>query len=383
MQSIVGLMHHLGALPGNLSPRQYVTSLVAKMAHEEAQTRLSILHRGGFRSAHYDRPRFTIVFRDPSELEKYCSQVGEQPENVTRRYLELAPSGWDELVNKMISDRDVGVFSIFIVSEAERRRLRSVPVKMGECELLNAGAMPVPSGGECILLNSGIAYSGDLAALLYLFGSEDGSALTKQQMAQAMAGFLAVARHATVGERDFGTVAMGVKAAREIRKESELDTRGTIMKMFILLHEYGHVVLGHVDLIRNVDFRRLSDWERRSFLRTMRDCEFEADRWAFERMLAADWSACAFERDPDGRITCVVSVFLVFQLFRFAAAFSKDVDPELSTHPPATERAEAFLGHCRSLGIPPEFEGQIDLISKYTTLCSTMKHEVIKKGYQS
>jgi hypothetical protein len=115
----------------------------------------------------------------------------------------------------------------------------------------------------------------------------------------------------------------------------------------------------------------------------MRVCEFEADRWAFERMLAGDWSACAFERDPDGRITCVVLVFLVLQLFRLAAAFGIDGDPELSTHPPATQRAEAFLGHCHTLGIPSEFDGQVELISQYTTLFSTMKIEVIKKGYHS
>jgi hypothetical protein len=254
---------------------------------------------------------------------------------------------------------------------------------MGECELLNAGAMPVPCGGECILLNSGITVSGDLAALLYLFGSEDGRALTNREMAQAMAGFLAVARYATVGERDLEAVAMGIEVAREVRRASEMDTRGTIMKMFVLLHEYGHVMLGHIDLIRNVDFRRLSDREKRTFLGTMRECEFDADRWAFEKMLAADWSPCAFERDPDGRITCAVSVFLVFQLFRLAAAFGKQVDPEFSTHPPAADRAGKFTSYCRRVGVPSEFDGQLDLISKYIDLFSSMELDVIKRGYPS
>jgi len=383
VQPIVGLIHYLDELPTDLAPRQYVTLLAAELAHKEAQARLSVLHRGGFRSAYYDCSRFRIVFRKPHELDEYCSQVGDEAKNVTRRYLELAPSRWDELLSKMISDHDCGVLSRFIVNEAERGRLRSVPVRIGECELMNAGAIPVPSGGECILLNSGITFSGDLAALLHFFGSEDGRALTKREMAQVMAGFLAVARYATVGETDVETVAMGIELARKARRESELDARGTIMMTFVLLHEYGHVLLGHVDLIRDVDFRQLSNQERRAFFRTMRECEFAADRWAFQRMLAADWSPCAFERDPDGRVTSVVSVFLVFQLLRLAAAFGKQVDPEYSTHPPAAERAREFLSHCSRLGIPGECAGQLELISKYVDLFSSMELEVIKKGYES
>lgn len=373
MQPVVCLADKIRLQPAHLEPERYVRFLAHQLSHDEAASRLRSLHQSGFQSAFYDRDRLVICFHRKSEFQQLCEHVGDTPETVERKFLSVSPSEWDPMVNQITHDPVIGLFNFCIDDAKERERLQRVPICMANCQFLNAGAIPVPSGGECILLHSGITSGGDLARILYSFSSDDASSLTREDMTNAMKGFLAVARHVTVGESDIESVASGIALADTERSESGLDTRGTIINMFVLMHEYGHVQLDHLEVVRDLDISTLSDSQRKELFHVMRSCEYKADSWAYRRLMEADWSSCAFERDPDGRITAALGICLVFEFLHLAEAFRDSGESALDTHPPARNRKQAFLDYCRRWELGSDMDWQATVMQKFVDLFPTLK----------
>jgi hypothetical protein len=354
MQPLVGLANKLAALDITLAPDDYANQLAENLAHDEARHRLRLLHEDGFSSAFYDSDLLTIRFHNQEEFTRLCRKLEDSPENVTRRFLFVHPVLWLPYIRKMKDDAASGVFNLCIRAEEEKRRLHNVPVQMGPCSILNAGAIPVPSGGECILLHSGITRAGDLARLLYADVSKE-----------TMLAFSALSHHVTVGGASAKDVAKAVELANAERSPSGIDTRGTIASMFILMHEYAHVMLGHLELLRGVVFTTLSGKQKRGLLEAMRHYEYEADEWAYARMLDADWHLCSFERDPNGKMTCALGLTFVFEILRIAELLQPNSNHDMQTHPAAYDRKGRLLQFCsKHIQLPLEFSEQVSLMTK-------------------
>lgn len=374
MQPVIGLCNQIKLVPKHLLPENYIRFLAEQLSHNEAASRLRNLYQKGFSSAFYDRDQLIIRFRDQLEFEKFCNQAGSTAETVQRRYFDVSPARWDPLIVHMTHSPKVGVFNFCIGEDHERTRLQQVPICMADCHLLNAGAIPVPSGGEAILLNSGITFGGGLARLIYKYSSQYGRSLTNQEIANTMSSFLHLARFVIGVETDADSVASAIVLAhRELLRESRVDTRGAIISMFILMHEYGHVQLDHLEIVRQINIDQLSERQRKSLFRVMRNCEYKADNWAYTRMLEADWSPCASKRDPDGRITAALSICLAFEFLYLAEVFRGSCESDSDTHPPARRRKKKFINYCIQKGLTSDIiEEQLTLMQSNVNVFATI-----------
>jgi hypothetical protein len=110
-------------------------------------------------------------------------------------------------------------------------------------------------------------------------------------------------------------------------------------QLFTLLHEYGHVILGHTDEIRRwPPMREVLSQPRLDLLEGSRVMELEADKFAAERIA----------RIAAHPVETLVGITFFFALLNTYAQFVELGPGELRTHPSPIERCEAALGHILS-----------------------------------
>ncbi len=217
------------------------------------------------------------------------------------------------------------------------RYLERLPVGVAWVPYLNAGAFPVPGGGDAILLNMGLSYMYDY----YICFDQMGNALYKDPTATVT--IIKLAR-AVFGSRT-DRVAFVTAFPRSLAADSSASLSARIQMamgtLFVLLHEYGHIALGHTS-----EFRK---WERDALLTEpdlkarrlkQREWEYEADAFAFDVLSGKRGNAGAPAPGEGFRNNSVGRFFGLLGL----GTEPSDVEYLLRSHPTGRERMFRLLG---------------------------------------
>ena len=182
----------------------------------------------------------------------------------------------------------------FNVLGDDRRRVEGIPVGLLPTGELNACAIATPRGGAVILLDHGViaqlAYLCRTALAFITWRSDQPFCRDSSQSAYAEA-LLGLARFTMTG--DFIELTRHKQTLRFPSINDYDDTTTTfcvLMELFILLHEYGHVVRGHLSpgRVRPAFGGRFPGVEEYTKLHME---EFEADEYAVSQLLRAGEAA--------------------------------------------------------------------------------------------
>lgn len=157
--------------------------------------------------------------------------------------------------------------------------LANIPVGVVQLPYLNAGALRTPSGGDAILINFGLCYLYDYFNFVYLNPPPASGDPGGAQKAQATR----LAR-AIVGDKssraEFVTAfPRSINVDPDIALFSRI--RMAISTLFVTLHEYGHIALGHT-ATRSKWPLPLPARQRHSYHAKLWEWEFEADQFAYD-----------------------------------------------------------------------------------------------------
>lgn len=219
-------------------------------------------------------------------------------------------------------------FCLGLCDVDEERRLRNVPVGFAAVPWFNAGAGPVPAGGEVVLLQDGLW--GLEYALAHFKALTDSNGDKWSIHSRALIDWVRV----------FNKVPSTVPVS-DPPSFGESDERGfqalvEILLSFVLLHEYGHILLGHVDGLRSAppEWTLSQDQLRRQRV-SMRQAEIAADVWAVRKLQRA------FKGNANWSLILLVHLFAFLHV---AASCAPATDPRLASHPSARRRLRAVLG---------------------------------------
>ncbi len=217
------------------------------------------------------------------------------------------------------------------VAGTDRERLDHIPLLLMPTGQLNARVFAAPSGLPVVVLNHGlIAQMGlVISAVLSFISWHDEVPFCKDQP-QTDYGAAIVGLAASVATEDQRYLYPHREALRfeSLGKYNvELDMWLQLTEAFIVLHEFGHVLGGHLDTAA----RRKATDEGHAFeySRTQLD-EFEADEYAFERI----------RKTGEGRLKPTDVAFVAGLTLRFLALCERISGARSDTHPPAIRRWE-------------------------------------------
>ncbi|HLY22030.1 MAG TPA: hypothetical protein VKT83_06135 [bacterium] len=169
----------------------------------------------------------------------------------------------------------------------DRNRLRGIPVGLLPSWELNACAIQTPRGGVVIILNQGIIRHVTLiyrCALAFMTWKDE-EPFCRDAPQQAYGGALiGLAQYAVTG--DFSHVLhhrAGLVFPSLKSYENSTILFSLLMEIFILLHEYGHVVKDHLspDKVSPAFAGKLPNMHQ--YTKSQRQ-EFEADQYAIDRL---------------------------------------------------------------------------------------------------
>jgi len=212
------------------------------------------------------------------------------------------------------------------------KQVKDIPVALLPISDLNGCAIQTPRNGAVILLDSGGIFS--LAALArYYFALWDYTGLPTFRDAnwtELVSAVHNLARFCVTG--DYTYVSQGLAAESRIdpplTRKRLVDPEGQAtfyMWTFILLHEYGHVELGHLKTTALRSLRIGSGTEIR-YSPSQRQ-EFEADKYAYSHLAKTIPNFAAF------------AAGLLLNFFHLCEEMSTH---KSSTHPPAIDRWKAI-----------------------------------------
>jgi hypothetical protein len=221
----------------------------------------------------------------------------------------------------------------------DKDRVAAIPVGLLPTRELNGAAVWTPRGGAVILLNNSVFWALPLIFFSYaaLDSWDTDDALTKALPDVAFAEALLdlAAFCATDDIRHLTDVGHVMRALIDGDSEEQVIKNAVFMECFVLLHEYGHVLCGHLKPDETTTLAMRSADDALVTSRTHWDHEFEADAFAVKYML----------RSGSGQLRATdVAVWpgLVLQFFGLVelVGSSLGVAQAPATHPPARERWE-------------------------------------------
>jgi hypothetical protein len=215
--------------------------------------------------------------------------------------------------------------------------LNDVPVAVAVIPYLNAGALPVPSGGDAILMNLGLSHLNDF------FIKHDNLLNQKADHAVIKQELTALAKAIFGSRRHFG--AMIAAAPELLAADSEMRLKSSccmaMATLFILLHEYGHIACGHTKELRKWPRLELQTYEDRiKYCETMRNWEYEADQFAHDAMMGKFVTNGFSAPDASQVRRTIIDVF-----FTMALSAGDVLSPDhTATHPHPKVRLYRLLG---------------------------------------
>jgi hypothetical protein len=236
----------------------------------------------------------------------------------------------------------------------DRHRVNGIPVGLLPSRELNACAIATPRGGALILLNHAVIgllahfYRCTVAFITWHTATPFCRDASQDAYAEALLG---LARSVVTG--NFAEVAAH-KHTLNFRSLSDYE-RSTItfcqmMEMFILLHEYGHVIRGHLSTskLRPAFGGQLPGLRAYSKSELQ---EFEADEYAIDQIHRAGlgWSDVALVAG------------LVMKFFELCESLGPPGEPGSEpTHPPAQHRWDRIKARTRLSESPGAFALNLD-----------------------
>ena len=215
-------------------------------------------------------------------------------------------------------------------------------------DFLQAGAHPVPAGGNVITINQGLFSAPFWVAALkrIVWGQRFGLSRTDRE--ELLAGLPPLSPLVMRGAR--GAVARPEileyqEKIRALRQGKNLDIDEAFPQLFVLLHEFGHIALGHTAEIRS--WPSLPEIQRQrtlDLLERSRQLEHEADRFAAGRigpLLPARESA-------------QVGLAFFFGMLHAHELYETQAPLESRTHPPALQRFEHAIAEVCDDSDPPD-----------------------------
>lgn len=282
------------------------------------------------RNAAEERP-FEVAFAEWVEQGLWDKEEIES----ARALHEENQSGEDALQGQFVNAiRDLAL----TVAGTDSKRLGHIPLLLMPTGQLNARVFAAPSGLPVVVLNHGlIAQMGFvISAVLSFISWHDEDPFCKD-LPQTDYGAAIVGLAASVATEDQRYL---YPHRETLRFESlgdfnrDLDMWLQLTEAFIVLHEFGHVVRGHLE----PEERRTPTEIPQAFeySRTQLD-EFEADAYAFERI----------RKSGEGRLRSTDVAFVAGLTLRFLALCERISGARSDTHPPAIcrwERIKALAG---------------------------------------
>lgn len=227
------------------------------------------------------------------------------------------------------------------------RGLKGVPVGIAPIPLFNAGAGAVPSGGEIVILNEGLWALDTILAHFESVTSTGGvdfthRAIPLSDIVRALSGGSPVAG---IDQRPFLDPA----------KEENLARIRFFLLMFVLLHEYGHISLGHVETLRQWPPDSSLNREELLLRRAeMREWEHAADRWA------ASLIAHVCKTGPHLEGTAYLGH--LFGILHLAHRLTMKADLQVATHPDGLARSSHVVSF---LNLAPQQRARAEILEKF------------------
>jgi len=217
--------------------------------------------------------------------------------------------------------------------------LQAVPVGVAMLDYLNAGACPVPAGGNAIVMNLGLAFFFDFFILVIQTQQAHGGSPPPDALAELSRLAKAIFGDSRNRQEFVTAFPRSLQADGDIMFQARIKMARACL--FVLLHEYGHVALGHTDQLRKwPHLGSLPPNERRKYLATMRGWEFEADRFALDTLagkMAAPGSPLP------GPKTIRLTITDVFGIMAQADGLRSVESPD-DTHPLPKQRLFRLIG---------------------------------------
>jgi hypothetical protein len=220
-------------------------------------------------------------------------------------------------------------------------RVKFVPIDVIASPMFDAGAGPVPSGGDVVLFGEGVLY---LPTWLNIWqackwGEGDQAGFEAHQARTYLPKLAQTACTAAPPQSTLELMDAFLLSGR-IGWNEVVITHVALSHclQFLLLHEFAHIVLGHTDKLREWSQSRPKIAELRRRWAEQRELEHEADAFAVHSMpppaLHEDGSP-AFEM----LMPALTALFAFFHLSKSAEA----ADVERETHPAAPEHLLRIL----------------------------------------
>jgi hypothetical protein len=237
--------------------------------------------------------------------------------------------------------REAGEFSRNCLLPEDKPRLDAVPIGVAPLSYFKAGASPVPSGGDVIVLSVSLSFILYWDAWIKILRNQ--SLKSQAEGRRLLASLPDLARHVLGGSPATGRLMYHVLSAAESAefKDERVNRIRWLVEVFVILHEYGHIIKGHTESMRGwKEESALTENELLERRRRQREWEFEADDFAAKAMQSVVYTP---PLDPDSLHDEILDAFNhLFLLFHFAESESQ-VLPEDSTHPPAVDRWRRIL----------------------------------------
>ena len=205
---------------------------------------------------------------------------------------------------------------------------------------LNAGAHPVPKGGNAILMNYGLSWLYDFFNLVRAQQQNNSGLLPKDSINELSRLAKAIFGDET-NRKEFITA-----FPRSIAIDPDISLRSRIKMamacLYVLLHEYGHIALGHTEDLRK--WPRLESLPKdklHDYCDIMRKWEYEADKFAYD-ILCGEHAELG--TPVPGQRFADMTVTDVFGIMGLAAGIEKRAEAPGDTHPAPKNRLFRLLG---------------------------------------
>jgi hypothetical protein len=240
----------------------------------------------------------------------------------------------------------------------DEARLTAIPVGLLPTQELNACAVATPMHGAVILLNHGVIAQLMLvcrcAVAFVTWHSDEPFCRDAPQWAYARA-LIALARYVVTGDSRLLSEHLETLRFPSLSDYDKTTIAFTeMMELYILLHEYGHVIRGHLkeSTLRTAFSGRLPDVME--YTKTERE-EFEADEYAVTRLI--QYGKNGGLRASDVAFSTGL-VMKFFELCDNVESILGSLEPR--THPPASERWARIKNISRLSAFPGALAGSLD-----------------------
>ena len=366
-----------------MSPSQYIEFLdhQAKLAFEKA----FLNHAKNGLGLKWVSGVPVGVVTDPEKYKTHLIRTTNCDERFAQLEIEsLELQGPEHFGEQVLRCRDVVSQCAATISDRpdlHEFKFSKVPVDLTILPFFNAGAGPVPKGGDIVLVHQGLMWLDTWMSCWHLCSWNDQILDRDSEMMIIRASLPALARTILgIAEPKDGFVAIkltAISALMNMEQQLLAFIAESYAWQFILLHEFGHIALGHTQTLRRWrpehELSRAKLAARRA---EMREFESAADLFAVKHFPppAMRRSGSTLKPAYDLLVPVLAALFGLFRLGEQPQDGDDRDDDHRdgpgSDHPPAAERFRDVLA---AFKLSVDLKPIISLISDLPTRCATAR----------